>query len=173
MVGCPGRDIARVFGNQLQIAGLDIQPVGVKDLFVPLVQADDQVGRVIFEVIDHLCSDAVKRRQVTCAGAITSGHIEVIVFVAAIIFNVQEILISFPEEAANIPILDLSDLFRLSTGFLLGRKYSAGYRLVSEIRSGHRWARVHSQLFEDFGKNPATELSAKRCLGLETMKGST
>src|SRR5580704_3660057 len=119
VVGCPRRYVARVFGNQLQIAGLYIQPVGVKDFFVPLVQADDHVGWVILEIIDHFRSDALEWRQVSCATAITPGDIEVIVLVAVIIFYVQEILISLPEEPANIPILDASDLFRLYTQFLL------------------------------------------------------
>src|SRR5206468_1019541 len=105
MVGCPYSNVARVFSDKLQITGLDIQPVSIKDLFVPPVQAHNEVCLVIWQVIDHLCPDTVKRGQIPSAGAVAAGHEKMKVFVSAIILQVQKIFISFPEEAANVAIL--------------------------------------------------------------------
>ena len=135
MIGCPGRYVSRVFGNQLQIAALDIQSVSVKDFFVPFVETDDQISRVIFQVIDHLRSDTVKRCQVSFAGTIAPAHVKMKVFVPAIIFQVQKIFVSLPGKGPNIPVLDLSDLFR----------FPARFRLDEDIQPAIDWLQKPDQ----------------------------
>ena len=64
MVGEPTGDIARVFGHQRELAGLEVQVIGVKELLVALVETDQHLVGEIAQTIDDLRFHSLEWRHV-------------------------------------------------------------------------------------------------------------
>jgi len=87
MIGDPVCYISRVFRRHLQIAGLDVETVGVKYLLVSPVQADDHFLWIQRQIVDHANLHFLEWSQIAYIFPFSIRHVEVKVLVSARITN--------------------------------------------------------------------------------------
>jgi hypothetical protein len=105
----PGRNIARVFPYQPQIAGVDVETVGIEELWVALVHADEKIFFDILPLINDADPDIFKRGQVLEIRAVTIDAVSPIVLIAVFVHQVDEALVVGPEIISDIPLGRLGD----------------------------------------------------------------
>jgi hypothetical protein len=102
MVGGPADDVARVFGDQLFTSAAQVDAIDVKYFGVAPVVADQDVVRVVGQVIEQFGTHLVARCQVGhLAGFDVDGH-HMKVLVTTKVLGVEDAMAAFPVVNADV-----------------------------------------------------------------------
>src|SRR5207245_3314027 len=116
VVGDPAGDIAEVLGDQSELAGPEVDPVGIEDLRVALVQGDDHLVVVVEAGIDYVAADLLERRMVDEVLAVGADRDDVIVLVAFEVLRINDAVRALPYVAGDVAFGLTGDAHRRSAG---------------------------------------------------------
>ncbi len=115
MISNPIGDVSWVLRYQLQIAGLNIEPISVKDLFVALVKTDDHLFWVQRQIVDHASLYLLEWSEIAYGFTVPIRDIEMKILVATGVADKQDIVIRLPKVGADIPVRYAGDPLRFAT----------------------------------------------------------
>ena len=104
-------------GHHLHLAGRDIEPKGIEDLRVALVQSDQDVGLGdIGQIIDNFAPHFGERSQILHLAALQVHAFQVKILVAFVVHRVNDEPVSFPGIVANVAVFLIRQTLRLAAG---------------------------------------------------------
>jgi len=105
----PIRDVTPVFSYNLHLTAVDIETVNVKELWIALVHAEEDVFVIVDQFIQQHTFDVVQRGEIDVIAAIPIDRDQPHVFVTVFIHSVDDPLVVGPEIALDVPFRDAGD----------------------------------------------------------------
>ena len=106
VVGDPALHVAGVFGDDFHVAAREVEAVDVKAFGIALVHLEQDLARLVFEVVDDRALHTVKRREVARLAFLGTDDKQVPVFVAVLVHDVHQVIVVDKRIAADVTRAD-------------------------------------------------------------------